>query len=560
MASLQQTTRSTSAPTTTPAASTVASAAPDKSNAQAQEQAQSEEGVAAGLSNYQATLGSWLGGELYKAVSKNLTADKLSGYATQGLDSAIKAGTSKAFLSINGEVDESAVDDFATALADQYSDLGAKWLETEDGQALVKSLNGWVDAHPATIATVALLAAGAAVLANAPIPELTQKFKLPHGFEAEVAAKVGKLRAVALEKVKAKLSYKSDMLVAAIQLDHEQGGSPTGTFDGTYGKADSHQLKVDGKLSKAGLELYNVTGIYRPREGREASAGVSGGADKDTTIKAALKTVDGDLTTSHNVEYNTNSQVLTVKDAATILGDKSKLDVSTSAATTGATTASIMRTQQHATKGLESHIGADFTSTPSGSGSAYDYTTEQKLKLGMKYTRDDLKAELDAVIASTGDHSLTGSAEKDFGGNWKGGANFKLTAADGGLSELGAFYGFQDPKEFETWLAKYKYTAADDKHQIDLLVEKKLGEIYARLQQQAVVSKLGNEYTTTGQAGYFLNDNVAVFGGLGYQRDASGTNHYIPQAGVQVGGVPISINYDTATKAVSVGITLKFGR
>ncbi|RME24451.1 MAG: hypothetical protein D6798_11225 [Deltaproteobacteria bacterium] len=516
--------------------------------------------MTAGLANYQATLGSWLGGELYRAVSRNLTAEKLAGFVTQGLDAAIQTGTRKAFLSIDGEVDESAVDDFAQALADQYSDLGAKWLETEDGRALVESLQGWVDAHPATVATVALLAAGAAVLANAPIPEITQKFRLPHGFDAEVAARVGKLRAVALEKVKAKLSYKSDMLVAAIQLDHERGASPTGTFDATYGREDSHQLKVDGKLSEAGLELYDVTGIYRPREGREARVGVTGGADTDTTIKAAIQTVDGDVTTSHDVEYDTDSRVLTVRDAATILRDGSRLDVTTSMASTGAVTGSFMHTRQHGTEGLESRVGAEFSRTPSGSGSAWDDSTEQKLKLGMTYTRADLQAELDAVLASTGEHSLTGSVEKDFGGNWKGGANFELTAADGGLAEIGAFYGFQDPEEFETWLARYKYTKADGKHQVDLLIEKKLGEIYARLQQQAAVSKKGNEATTTAQAGYFLNEDVAIFGGLGYQRDTRGTHHFIPQAGVQVGGVPVSVSYDTATRAVSVGITLKFGR
>ncbi len=68
-----------------------------------------------GLANYQSALGSWLGGELYDAVSPHLTMDKLSGYATDGLNSVLKLLGEQ--LNNIGESDEAAVEAFAEALA-----------------------------------------------------------------------------------------------------------------------------------------------------------------------------------------------------------------------------------------------------------------------------------------------------------------------------------------------------------------------------------------------------------------------------------------------------------
>ena len=57
----------------------------------AQELESTGPGSAEGLSNYQQTLGSWLGTELYEAVSKEISLDRMASHADKALTGAMRS-------------------------------------------------------------------------------------------------------------------------------------------------------------------------------------------------------------------------------------------------------------------------------------------------------------------------------------------------------------------------------------------------------------------------------------------------------------------------------------
>ena len=65
------------------------------------------------------------------------------------------------------------------------------------------------------------------------------------------------------------------------------------------------------------------------------------------------------------------------------------------------------------------------------------------------------------------------------------------------------------------------------------------------------------EYETTGLINHEVGDGVSVFGGGSWRQDAVG-DRFVPEMGLQIDTVPISVKYDTTTGAVSVGFRLSF--
>ena len=165
-----------------------------------------------GLTNYEATLGKWLGPKLYKAVSKELTQAKLGKLA----DSALKGGLKslgKQLGGLDAKADPAHIDKLVKALQKEFGTLAGDWVR-ENGSGLTSALNGFVDANPKLIVTIALLAAAGAIAADMEIPELSHKLGLGAGFSAEASVQLGTLQNVALEKIQAKLSFESKKLNA----------------------------------------------------------------------------------------------------------------------------------------------------------------------------------------------------------------------------------------------------------------------------------------------------------------------------------------------------------
>lgn len=175
--------------------------------------AKEPEQKSAGLKNYEATLGKWLGPKLYKAVSKQITHDKMVKYANSGMKSALKAlGKSVGDLA-DGQLSDSDVDKLVKALQAEYGSVAGDWVK-ENGEGLTDALNGFVDANPILIVTIGLLAAAGAIAADMDIPAFSTSIGIKSGFSAQIGAELGTLQNLALEKIEAGIKYESKKLDA----------------------------------------------------------------------------------------------------------------------------------------------------------------------------------------------------------------------------------------------------------------------------------------------------------------------------------------------------------
>ncbi len=170
------------------------------------------------VQRYEALLGSWLGAELYNAVSDLITLDKLSSYARSGMDSALGGLgglVKKADPANAGEVDE-AVEALKKALGPK----AAAFVKAH-GEQFQDALQDFVDANPLVIVLIAMLAAAGAVAADMEIPELKHTFHVAEGLDVSVAANLGTLRNVTVEKIHAKIEYEAGALKASAAASYE---------------------------------------------------------------------------------------------------------------------------------------------------------------------------------------------------------------------------------------------------------------------------------------------------------------------------------------------------
>ena len=201
----------------------------EESNSEANEKV--EAGTAAGLANYESSLGNWLGGELYGAVSNNLTYSKVGQTADGAISSLLKSAAER--INLLDDLDNVHVDDgFSDALGQtlsmKFDGLGEEWVNGA-GREMVTDLQNWTDANPKTVATVGLLAAAGAVAANMEIPELKHSLGITDELTATMAVKLGRFQNIALEEIRSKLEYHSGDLIMAIEGSYsEDEGSQVG--------------------------------------------------------------------------------------------------------------------------------------------------------------------------------------------------------------------------------------------------------------------------------------------------------------------------------------------
>lgn len=405
-----------------------------------------------GLANYQASLGSWLGGELYEAVAPHLTLEGLSGHAESGLNAALEALVS-GLGGMADEVDDKALDRFAEALAKRYDGLAADWMK-EHGSGLQSALAGWADANPYAIAGVGLLAAAGAVLANASIPELSTRMKLSESLQLKLGAKLGKIRELALEKVKARLEWTSGPLVAAMQIEGNQDHQ-SGELSARYGN-DTRAIEGRVKVTDEGLDTYGLYGLYKPNDTWSTRGGVEAGTGGQPRIMAEVRRDDGSLLTTSSVRYQPDNGNLLIQ------GNVQK-------------------------KLQELQLGANAGVDQDGLNSA-----------GVNATH------------TTEDRTLAGSAD------WN-----------------------------------------RDRTRLSARWDERWDDRWSTRVQQDVELGAQNAYETTGLVAHEADKGVKLFGGGSWRQDAQG-GRFIPEVGVQIDDVPISVRYDTATDAVSVGFRLRF--
>lgn len=511
-----------------------------------------------GLENYQNLLGEKLGGKLYEALADQLTLDKVAGYANDGLTGALEGlvGLLEDYESNAGDVDK-----FAEALSTKYAEVAGEWVK--NNPQIVDAVRGWVDEHPGTVATaavtVALLAAAAAILTDQDIPELKEKFNIGGGLTAELAAKLGSIQNIALEQVTAKLEYAAANIQAGLELSSENLDGVSGKAEVTVG-SDTRSATLSGEFDQDGLNVYNFSALWGLDENRRLTGSTEGTGEGLGISTVTLETVDGKNTRSHSLSYNAQTDIFSVSDAFTQLTDVGTFKGSSTFGSDGSTA---LRGEYEGNptgiQGLNTSLSLESILQRNGASSAYDLSHTERLGLGVSYTRDALKAELDAAFSTDGNHSISGSAQNDFGNGHKAGGSFNLGVGDERLLDVGAFYSYTDRESFRSFMAQYAYRSENDTHDMGFRVDQKLGEIYGRLEQQVVLSNMGQRYSTTASGAYFLDDDLAVIGGVQYQTNDRGEHNFLPQAGMQVGGVPLVVTYDPKQKGVTVGITVPFG-
>lgn len=188
--------------------------------------------AATGLESYEATLGKYLGSKLYKAVSEQVSADKMTGFAQKALDGAIGYVTGQIGDLAGAGADPKALTMFSSALDVTLSPYVDAFMTSGPGKDLQTSLADWVDSHPREVATLAILAAIGMVLANAEIPALKSKFKIANGVSASVEAKLGRFQKISLEQIKARIEAEGRMfdgtVKAAVEVESKQRQDGTG--------------------------------------------------------------------------------------------------------------------------------------------------------------------------------------------------------------------------------------------------------------------------------------------------------------------------------------------
>lgn len=509
----------------------------------------------AGLANYEAALGEFLGGELYKAVAPQLSYEKLSGTAKKAVDSALE-GIVGQLGSLDGvTADPKALETLGTLLKDKLDPLVDEWL-AKNGAGLSASLTKWVGAHPRTIVLTALLAAAGAVLANVAIPTLKRKFSLGKGLSAEVEAKLGKIREISLQSVRAKLSYESGPLLAAVSAGHDENGTTASANVALNG--DGKSLKADATFDGKGLTFAGLNGAIDTGAG-ELSGQVGKKRDEGTIAGVKLVSKKGKITDTKDFQYDAGSGIFSVGLGSQYADNGLTVDKQSRHNSDGSGSISqsvgYQQTEDGVTAGGYAGISHESTKTPFG------MSETDKLKFGMNYSRDDLTAKLDAAFASDGNNQLSGSVKKKSGETEFGG-DFLLKSGDTKLFEVGAFYGFKSEKEFRSYLLDYRYKSDIDQSKFGLLVEQELKGTYVRWQSAVTwggqnTSKLD----TTVQASRPIDSDTSWIAGAHYKKDfGTGENTLNPQIGVQYKGVPVVAEYDTRTKGVMLSITIPFGR
>lgn len=501
-----------------------------------------------GLANYQSTLGKFLGSKLYEAVSKVLTYESLASAGKSAVDGGAKAlvGQFGSFDRVKSDPD--AIAALGDMLADAATPAANAWM-AKHGPALAASLKGWAGANPEAIASLAVLAAAGAVMANVSLPKLAQKLHLAKGLDAEVEVALGKIRSISLEKISARLAYQSGPLSAAIQVTQE-GGETTGTATagGTVGGVE---ISTSGTFTDKGLKVAGVGAAVETSAGK-LSGEVEHRRGEGTISSLTLVNQDGATTHTDKVSYNSAKGTLTVgKEALTTLSSGGTVGASTSSSSDGSSDAAIK--YAYGSEELNTHLDVSSHKDP------YQLSESARVAAGLNYKKDDLKFSLDAAFGG-GSGSLGGSLEKDLGGGHRAGASAETTFGLGGETlNLGAFYGFKDPASFRQFLVEYSYKSAADEHKLKALLEGQWDYLKMRLsatatrsptEQKLELSALGAVpmgESTYGVAGFsVLHDNLHQQGQI------------MPEVGVQHKGVQVLFGFDPGTKSGTLRLGVPF--
>ena len=186
-------------------------------------------------------------------------------------------------------------------------------------------------------------------------------------------------------------------------------------------------------------------------------------------------------------------------------------------------------------------------------------------------------------IGKTLDSGTTGKASLDYKKDgWTGYAGIENDFSTSDIDKLSLGLGFRDPDKFKAFSIDFSRQTKNASTDTELkgMFESQLGKYMLRGTGSATLMQGRNEgggftgendhkFSAGLHAGRFIDDaqKWAVIAGARYQYDSrmggdmGGSQHsFIPEVGIQYKKIPVMIGYDTQNKAVTVGISIPFGR
>ena len=363
-------------------------------------------------------------------------------------------------------------------------------------------------------------------------------------------------------------------------------------------------LKADAALTGGDGETAMVATVRTESgDGKTHSVEIRDGVAylKDT----ATAVVDG-LTTTTTEEEGSDGSTATgvmvdgkLRDGLGVSGGyDEEVDGKTGARTSSAS-AGLTYEDDDTTAALNGKVGSDGSSEVSGSvehdlsdelsvsagfaravkregvDSAYQLTDTQRYTLGLELDRSELDVSLSSAIGTYGgdlssaETSLHFATDSGFTGS--GSVAFTkpiedLKLSDASLWEVGASFGFKSKDRFEQYLLTYAWASEDDAHKVGALIEQQLDRFKLRLDSGVTYTRSADGVTdprlklSGGVLGAYSigdpGDKDALLFGARYDYDAINGASVRPEVGVQLRGIPVTVDYDFKTKAVNLNVTV----
>lgn len=522
---------------------------------------------------YEEALGELLGGKLFEVVSENTDPEHMMEYAGKAVDALVdliakQVEEGRDLDRIGPEAAAAQMENLREILRVEVEE----YMASPEGQALGEKITEYVQTHPWEVVGAVLLAAAAAVAANMKLPELKQKVNLADGLDAEIKAKLGKIQAIALETISARLKYEQGRFKGEVAVDHSSESGTTASIGASYGGGTnrvSAEATVDKEgLMKAGLGARGQKGLLG------GSADVKHFRNAGTVADAKVTYGGKDDKVSGGAQYDFKEDLLSLQLSRELTkglysGQRSiGLEDGT---VTGATRDRVGtdRTYMEMTSSSgkdNSKVGvaAGYGRGPLDLTGAFsqDSKGDAESKLGARYSARDLTVALDASFAAHSD-TVKGSVGRQARDGLSYGADATYSLTDSHLIGYGARFGFRDPKEFKSFLVEYHRNAVPEvpEDQFDITLESTIGQLMMRGSNRTTL-KGGS--LSMGQLGvhgaYPLDDDLAVIGGVSQGYGPDRTIGTMPEVGVQYKKIPILVGYDTNSKAWSIRLTIPFGR
>ena len=512
---------------------------------------------------YENALGKTLGSKLFALVQENLSLEKIQGYSNTALKGILDTLSTMAQDGQPGQDQKQLVEKVMGEVSKEILAAADSWLETEQGQAFAGKITSYVEGHPRTVVSVALLAGVGAIVANMDLPEFTKKFNLSKGLSGSVFADPAGIRDFALNSVGASLRYHREKLTLRGQVEHNFDSGTSGEIGASYQGGNSTYSTM-ATIDQEGLLTAQVGAkwVHDIWASAEQASGGKGGIDGST---AKVDAKSGQYSTEATVRHERDQGIsleLGQEFVAEGLGgafQDQRLSVNQStgynlASQTGTLAAGIALEKPDL---LRTDIRAAFDISNGGQLGGGNLNLRRESLTGSRATYD--------LGVDFGDEqSVNLGASRQFGDFSTVGGKLRSTF-QGDLRHLSAYYGYE-VESFQKAFFEVSRDVGAHRTNIDTFMGS-----YERVIGTRFAGKLTSRGTfedghfTSGSVGllggyrsHLGKEPVTYLGGVEQSFGPDGSTDTAIKLGVEVRNIPIVITTDPDFEHVTIGISIGF--